>query len=166
MSTKRLGTFVFAGLIHLALPKARIIHARRTAVDTCFSCFSKLFASELLYTYDLGELGRYYRSYERVMEHWRRVLPQGVMLEVQYEDLVADFESQARKIVEYCGLDWDDGCLAFHENQRPVRTASATQVRKPIYRTSVGRWRPYETMLRPLLDERPSGADAHPNSKG
>lgn len=150
---KALGNFVFAGLIHMTLPNARIIHARRDPIDTCVSCYSKLFAGELLYTYDLAELGRYYRSYQTLMEHWRTVLPQGAMLEVQYEELVSDFEAQARRMVRYCGLDWDDRCLAFHQTQRPVRTASATQVRQPIYQTSVGRWRPYKTMLQPLFAE-------------
>jgi tetratricopeptide (TPR) repeat protein len=150
---KALGNFVFVGLIHLALPNARIIHACRDAVDTCLSCYSKLFTSELLYTYDFGELGRYYRSYAALMEHWRRVLPPGAMLDVQYEELVADFEPQARRIIDYCGLPFDQRCLSFHETQRPVRTASTAQVRRPIYRTSVGRWRPYEAMLRSLLDE-------------
>ena len=150
---KALGNFVFAGLVHLALPNARIIHARRDPIDTCVSCYSKLFASELLYTYDLAELGRYYRSYQTLMEHWGTVLPQGTMLEVNYEEMVSDFEAQARRIVHYCGLDWDHRCLDFHQTQRPVRTASATQVRQPIYQTSVGRWRPYETMLQPLLAE-------------
>jgi tetratricopeptide (TPR) repeat protein len=153
VTDKALGNFVHVGLIHLALPKARIIHAARNAMDTCFSCFSKLFASELLYTYDFGELGRYYRSYDNLMSHWRQVLPKGAMLDVQYEDLVADLETQARRIVDYCGLDWDERCLSFHQTQRPVRTASAVQVRRPIYNSSVERWRPYETMLRPLRDE-------------
>jgi tetratricopeptide (TPR) repeat protein len=150
---KALGNFVFAGLIHMTLPNARIIHARRDPIDTCVSCYSKLFAAELLYTYDLAELGRYYRSYQTLMEHWRTVLPQGAMLEMQYEELVSDFEAQARRIVRYCGLDWDDRCLAFHQTERPVRTASATQVRQPIYQASVGRWRPYEAMLQPLIAE-------------
>ena len=150
---KALGNFVFAGLIHMALPNARIIHSRRDPIDTCVSCYSKLFASELLYTCDLAELGRYYRSYDILMQHWRMVLPQDAMLEVHYEELVSDFDFQARRIVRYCDLDWDDRCLAFHETQRPVRTASVTQVRQPIYQTSVGRWRPYEAMLQPLLAE-------------
>jgi hypothetical protein len=135
------------------LPQSRIIHVRRDPLDTCLSCFSKLFAGEQPYAYDLAELGRYYRAYEALMEHWRRVLPEGVMLEVQYEELVADFEPQARRLLAYCGLEWDDRCLAFHETQRSVRTASATQVRQPIYGTSVGRWRPYREMLQPLLQE-------------
>ena len=160
ITDKALGNFVYLGLVRLALPNARIIHIARDAADVCFSCFSKLFASELLYTYDLGELGRYYRSYETLMDHWRRVLPQAAMLEVRYEDLVADFELQARRIVAYCGLDWDDRCLAFYKTKRAVRTASAAQVRQPVYRTSVGRWRPYETMLQPFFDEMPPASSA------
>jgi hypothetical protein len=125
---KALGNFVFVGLIHLALPNARVIHACCNAVDTCLSCYSKLFISELLYTYDFGELGRYYRSYGALMQHWRSVLPHGAMLDVQYEELVADFEAQARSIVAYLS---DDRCLSFHKTQRPVRTASTAQVRRP-----------------------------------
>src|SRR5215472_16719697 len=144
--------FRFAGFINLALPNARIIHARRDPVDTCLSYFSKDFGNGHPYSYDLAELGRYYRAYEALMTHWREVLPSNVMLEVQYEEVVADTETQARRIVAYCGLEWDDACLSFHETQRPVRTASALQVRQPIYRSSVGRWRPYEHMLGPLLE--------------
>jgi predicted O-linked N-acetylglucosamine transferase (SPINDLY family) len=145
--------FHFCGLIHLALPNARIIHARRDAIDTCLSCFSILFdGNSNLYTYDLGELGRFYRAYESLMAHWRAILPPGVMLEVQYEDVVADLEAQARRIVAHCGLAWDDACLAFHKTRRPVRTSSVAQVRQPIYNSSVGRWRPYRHHLRPLFD--------------
>jgi tetratricopeptide (TPR) repeat protein len=142
--------FSFVGLIHLALPHARIIHTRRDPLDTCLSCFSILFTSEHAHAYDLGELGRFYRSYAALMAHWRHVLPAGVMLEVQYEDVVDDLEGQARKIIAHCGLDWEDSCLAFHETQRPVETASARQVRQPIYRSSVGRWRSYKGLLQPL----------------
>jgi hypothetical protein len=145
--------FIFAGLIHLALPNAKLIHVRRDARDTCFSCFARLFAGpHLSYTYDLGELGRYYRGYEMLMAHWRRVLPQGVMLEVQYEDLIANFEPQVRRIIAHCGLAWDERCLAFHATQRPVRSASAAQVRQPLYASSVGRWRSYAPMLGPLFE--------------
>jgi len=100
------------------------------------------------------ELGHvyYYRAYEKLMGHWRNVLSEGVMLDVQYEEVVADLEGQARRIVTHCGLDWHDACLAFHKAERPIRTASATQVRKPIYRSSIGRWRPYAHLLRPLLE--------------
>ena len=144
--------FRLVGLIRLALPNARIIHVRRDPLDTCFSCYSKLFSQNLDFTYDLGELGRYYKAYDKLMEHWRNVLPEGAMLEVQYEDLVSDFEPQARRLIAYCGLEWDDGCLSFHKTVRPVRTASAGQVRQPVFKTSIGRWRPYREHLRPLLD--------------
>jgi hypothetical protein len=133
------------------LPNARIIHARRNPLDTCFSCFSLLFSGNQPYAYDLGELGRYYRGYERLMTHWRTVLPDGVMIEVNYEDLVSDLETHARRIVAHCGLDWEDACLSFHKTQRAVRTASSAQVRQPIYRSSIGRWRPYRKQLLPLL---------------
>ena len=144
--------FRFLGLIHLALPNARIIHTCRDPIDTCLSCFSTLFSDEQPFTYDLGELGRYYRAYQRLMVHWRHVLPEGVMLEVKYEELVTDFERQARRIVAHCGLEWDDRCLSFYETRRPVKTASVVQVRQPIYRSSVGRWRRDSDLLRPLLE--------------
>jgi tetratricopeptide (TPR) repeat protein len=151
--------FQYVGLIHLTLPDARIIHIRRDPLDTCFSCFSLLFTGFALpFTYDLGELGRYYRGYAAVMEHWRNVLPPGVMIEVQYEDLIADIEGRARAIVDYCGLPWEDACLAFHETQRSVKTASSIQVRERLYRTSIGRWRPYEAFLQPLIDALNSAA--------
>jgi len=149
---KMLGNFIFVGLIRLALPNARIIHVRRNPVDTCWSCFSIRFSEPLDFAYDLGELGRSYRAYEGLMEHWRHVLPKDAMLEVQYEDAVADIDTQARRMIDYCGLEWDDACLAFHKASRAVRTASVAQVRQPIYKTSVERWRPYERHLGPLLE--------------
>jgi tetratricopeptide (TPR) repeat protein len=153
ISDKMPSNFMFAGLIHLALPNARIIHAIRDPLDTCLSCFSRLFAGEQNHTYDLGELGRYYRGYRDLMAHWHRVLPPDCILDVRYEDVVADLEGQARRILAHCGLDWDPRCLAFHQTERPVRTASATQVRQPIYNSSIGRWRLYEPFLGPLLAE-------------
>jgi hypothetical protein len=147
------GNFLHAGAIHLALPKARIIHSRRDPADTCLSCFTKLFRSEQAYTYDLGELGRYFRAYARLMAHWRAVLPPSVFLEVDYERLVADPETQTRRLLAHCGLTWDPACLAFHQTQRDVRTASAVQVRRPIYHGSIGRWRRYGARLSPLLSE-------------
>ena len=151
ITDKLLDNFRYLGIIHLALPNARIIHARRDPVDSCLSSYSKLFQAPLAHTYDLGTLGRYWRAYDALMAHWRAVLPPGVMLEVRYESAVDDFEAQARRIVAHCGLDWDDACLSFYETRRPVRTASVVQVRKPIYRSSVGRWRPDVETLRPLL---------------
>jgi tetratricopeptide (TPR) repeat protein len=144
--------FLFAGLIHLALPRARIIHVKRNAVDTCVSCYSLLFAEEQQFAYDLGELGRHYKAYEALMDHWRSVLPPQQMLEVRYEDLVEDLEGQARRLVAHCGVEWDERCLAFHETKRPVNTASLVQVRKSIYTSSIGRSRFYGSRLKPLMD--------------
>lgn len=152
VTDKMPANFRFLGLIHLALPNARIIHVRRDPVDTCLSCFTKLFSFGQPFSYDLAELGRYYRAYHELMDRWRTALPENVLLEVRYEDVVDDLEGQARRLVAHCGLDWDAGCLEFHRTQRPVRTASATQVRQPIYKTSVGRWRAYEAAITPLLD--------------
>ena len=151
VTDKMPSNYFFAGLIHLALPNAKIIHCVRDPIDTCLSCFSKLFVAEQKHTFDLGELGRYYRRYEQLMAHWRRVLPPGRILDVRYEEVVADLDGQARRIIAHCGLPWDDRCLAFHETERPVRTASATQVRQPIYSSAVGRWRVYGQHLDPLL---------------
>jgi tetratricopeptide (TPR) repeat protein len=152
ITDKMPANFRFIGLIRLALPNARIIHTVRDPIDTCLSCFSKLFAGSQGFAYDLGELGRYYGAYERLMTHWRTVLPAGSMLEVRYETLVEDFEHEARRIIAYCGLDWDDRCLTFYQTERPVRTASVTQVRQPLYKSAIGRWKPYEAMLKPLID--------------
>ena len=151
ITDKMTGNFNLAGLIQLALPNAPIIHTVRDPVDTCISCFSKLFADGALsFTYDLAELGRYYRHYRALMAHWHRVLPPRRILDVRYEDVVADLEGQARRIIAHCGLEWDARCLAFHQTARPVRTVSATQVRQPIYDTAVGRWRAYNRFLDPL----------------
>ena len=151
ITDKMPGNFLFAGLIHLALPNATIIHAVRDPVDTCVSCFAEHFTHGQVQTYDLSELGRYYRHYQELMAHWHEVLPPGSIMDVHYEDLVADLEGTARRIVSHCGLAFDPRCLEFHRNDRTVRTASATQVRKPIYRTSVGRGRRFEKFLGPLL---------------
>jgi tetratricopeptide (TPR) repeat protein len=144
--------FRFLGLIHMALPNARIIHIRRNSVDTCLSCFSTLFVAGLRFVYDLGELGRYYRAYATLTNHWAESIPRDVMLEVQYEELITDFEPQARRIIAHCGLEWDSACLSYHLTQRVVRTASRTQVRKPIYRDSLRRKRPDAELLQPLLE--------------
>jgi tetratricopeptide (TPR) repeat protein len=143
--------FLHLGLIHLALPKARIIHVRRDARDTCFSCYAKLFPGGLDFTYDLGELGRYYNAYEALMAHWRAVLPATAMIEVQYEHVVEDLDAEARRMIAFCGLSWDARCLAFHQTDRAVRTHSEVQVRRPLFNTSVGRWRAYESHLQPLI---------------
>ncbi|MBI1211709.1 MAG: tetratricopeptide repeat protein [Alphaproteobacteria bacterium] len=153
ITDKMPSNFYFLALIHLALPNAKVIHTNRNPVDTCLSCFSKLFAGEQLQTYDLAEVGRYYRAYHGLMEHWRAVLPPLAFLDVQYEEIVADLEGQARRILDYCGLEWNPRVLDFYKHERPVKTASASQVRKPIYGSSVARWRNYEKFLGPLLQE-------------
>ncbi len=143
--------FLHAGLIRLILPNARIIHSRRDPVDTCLSCYTKLFTAEQAFAYDLGELGRFYRSYRDLMAYWRTVLPAKVLTEVDYEAVVDDLEGQARRLIGFLGLPWDETCLRFHETRRPVRTASLTQVRRPLYASSVGRWRKHAAHLTPLL---------------
>ncbi|MDH4320516.1 MAG: tetratricopeptide repeat protein [Desulfobulbaceae bacterium] len=152
ITDKMPGNFMVVGLIHLMLPNARIVHVNRNPVDTCLSCFTRLFHHGQEQTYDLTELGRYYRQYNRLMAHWRDILPPGAFLDLRYEELVADTETQSRRLLDFCGLPWDDACLAFHATERKVRTASITQVRQPIYTTSVERWRRYGNTLAPLLD--------------
>ncbi|MFT4065654.1 tetratricopeptide repeat-containing sulfotransferase family protein [Paraburkholderia sp.] len=142
--------FINLGLIHLALPNARFIHSRRSPLQTCLSIFSRLF-HDVPFGYDLGELGRYYRAYDTLMAHWRRVLPEGVMIEIEYEELVDDFEANVRRMLAHCGLEWDERCLAFHQTARRVSTASSAQVRRPLYRTSIRRWQPRPELLEPLL---------------
>lgn len=143
--------FLYAGLIPLILPGARIIHSRRDPVDTCLSCYTKLFSGEQQFTYDQTELGEFYRYYERLMAHWRAVLPAQRFIEVDYEAVVDDLEGEARRLIDFLGLPWDDACVRFHENDRVVRTASVNQVRQPIYKTSKGRWQAYADRLGPLL---------------
>ena len=145
--------FYYIGMIHLMLPHAKIIHAMRDPMDSCFSCYSRLFnENNLPFTYDLKTLGRYYGRYIKLMQHWHAVLPPGTILDMRYEDMVADTEAQARRLLDYLGLPWDEKCLDFHKNKRPVKTASAAQVRKPIYKTSLARWEPYREHLAPLLE--------------
>jgi len=152
ITDKMPANFNALGLIHLMLPNAKIIHVKRNPVDTCLSGFTRLFQSSQYHSYDLVEIGRYYMNYHAMMQHWREVLPQGAFYEVQYEDLVADTEGQARALIDYCGLEWNENCLEFYKHERGIRTASVTQVRQPIYTSSVARWRPYEAQLKPLLD--------------
>jgi tetratricopeptide (TPR) repeat protein len=144
--------FLYLGLIHAVMPNARIIHTMRDPIDTCVSCFTRLFDKAQLHSYDQIEMARYHNSYSRLMEHWRNVLPSGAFLDVQYETLVQDFDAQARRLVDWCKLPWDDACLEFHKTKRSVRTASVTQVREPIYTSSVLKWRAYEAYLGPMID--------------
>ena len=144
--------FLFAGLIHLILPNARIIHCRRDTLDTCLSCYMATFSGDVMFAYDQRELGDYYRHYRMLTDHWRGVLPSTCYTEVHYEAVVGNLEQEARRLVEFCGLPWDEQCLRFHQTRRRVCTSSAVGVRKPIYRNSVGRSRDYARHLRPLMD--------------
>ena len=142
--------FPHIGLLHLILPNAKVIDARRHPLDSCFGTFKQLFAKGQPFSYDLFELGQYYLDYIRLMEHWDQVLP-GKVLRVQYEDNVADQETQARRMIEHCGLEWEDQVLRFYETERAVKTASSEQVRQPIYNKSVNSWKRYETELEDLI---------------
>jgi tetratricopeptide (TPR) repeat protein len=152
VTDKLLTNFFFAGLIHMMFPNAKIVHTMRNPVDSCLSTWTKLFKDDMPHSYDLGELGRYHRKYQDLMEHWRQVLPATAFMDVQYEDVVADPETNARRIIDFLGLEWDPRCLKFHESDRPVKTASVSQVRKPIYKTSVERGRRYGDKLNPLIE--------------
>ncbi len=141
--------FLYAGLIHLALPQAKIVSVVRHPMDTCYAVYKQLFKDAYPYSYDLDELGRYFIAYDRLMQHWHAVMP-GQIHTLRYESLVADLEGEARRLLRYCELPWEDQCLRFHENLQPSTTASAMQVRRPIYDSSVGKWRLYERQLEPL----------------
>ncbi len=141
--------FLYIGLIYAAFPQARVIHCVRDPLDTCLSCYRKAFASTHGFAYDLQELGRYYRAYAALMAHWQRLYP-GRLFELHYEALVLKPELTIRRLIRYCGLDWDEACLRFHETERPVQTASAMQVRRPLFTDSIGAWRRYADHLQPL----------------
>ena len=143
--------FPNAGFIATILPNAKIIDARRHPLDACLSCYRQLFAKGQNFTYDLTEIGEYYLQYQRLMDHWAAVMP-GRVLTVQYEGVVADFENQVRRLLDFCGLPWEEACLRFYESERPVRTPSSEQVRQPIYDRSVGHWLNYESHLGELVE--------------
>lgn len=143
--------FLYAGLIHLALPEAKIIHLTRQPMDACYAIYKRLFQDAYPWSYDLGEIAAYYLAYRRLMKHWNQVMPD-VIHELAYEDLVTDFEARSRKLINFCNLPWESQCLHFAESSAISTTASATQVRQAIYTTSVSRWRDYESQLQPLAD--------------
>jgi tetratricopeptide (TPR) repeat protein len=143
--------FTHVGLLHTILPNATIIDARRNPMDCCFSCYKQLFAKGQNFTYSLKEIASYYRDYLDLMEHWDRVLP-GKVLRVLNEDVVADAETEISRLLAHCGLPFEPACLLFHENDRPVRTPSADQVRRPVNAEGVGRWRHFAEHLSPLSD--------------
>ena len=149
VTDKMPSNFCHVGLIRLIVPSARIIHVRRNPLDTCLSVFANYFVHDHPYAYDLTELGAYYRHYEALMEHWRHVIPDG-MLELSYEALIEQPEAEIRRLLDSCNLPFDPACLSFHETKRPVQTASVSQVRQPLYRKSLARWRNYEAQLKPL----------------
>jgi tetratricopeptide (TPR) repeat protein len=149
ITDKMPSNFVHLGLIALLFPQARIIHCHRDPMDTCLSCFVTQFNQGYEFTHDLKNLGHFYRLYARLMAHWKRVIDLPI-LDVSYEQMVANPEAQSRRMVEFVGLPWDDRCLNFHETKRPCVTSSVVQVRRPMYATSVGRWKFYAKHLEPL----------------
>jgi hypothetical protein len=148
--------FLFLGLIHRLFPGARIIHCRRAPIDTALSIYFTHFSGTHDFAYRRDDIVHYYREYLRLMDHWRAILPPDRLLEVDYEDMVADPEAVSRRMVAFSGLDWDPACLDFHKTDRPILTASAWQARQPVYRNSTARWKHYEPWLgalRQLLPE-------------
>jgi hypothetical protein len=148
---KNPNNFIYVGILKLILPNARIIDARRHPLDSCLGSYKQLFAKGQPFSYDMFDLGEYYLQYRRLMKHWQDMLP-GSVLEVRYEDVVENLEQEVARILDFCGLDWEDGCLRFYETDRAVKTASSEQVRQPIYSSSVNLWRNYESRLGELIE--------------
>ena len=144
--------YLYCGLIHRALPDAKIVHVTRHPLASCYAMYKTLFKDGYPFSYDLQEIGRYYIAYRRLMTHWHTLMP-GVIHELSYEQLVADQIGETRRLLAYCGLDWQDACIDFHENSAPTTTASASQIREPIYDSSVSQWRHYAAQLTPLRDQ-------------
>jgi len=144
--------FMWIGLIHMIFPKARIIHCKRNPIDICLSIYSTYFTARMDFAASRGDLVFFYRQYERLMEHWRNVLPPEVYCETVYEDLIADRETRSRELIAFSGLEWNEACLVPEQNERAVRTASVWQARQPVYKTPVARWRRYEPWLGELRE--------------
>jgi tetratricopeptide (TPR) repeat protein len=157
VTDKMPGNFLRIGLIHSVFPNARIIHCRRNPVDVCLSIYFQNFAGSHPYAYDLDDLAFYHQEYQRLMAHWRQVIPKDRLFEFDYEEMVADQEGMSRQLLAFIGLEWEDACLDFHTNERAVKTASIRQVREKIYTRSVERWRNYEPYIGPLLKLLPAG---------
>jgi hypothetical protein len=153
--------FRHIGLISLILPNAKIIDARRHPMACCFSGFKQLFAEGQEFTYGLEEIGTYYKDYVELMDHWDKVLP-GKVLRVQYEDVVADLDTQVRRILDYCGLEFEESCISFYETDRSIRTPSSEQVRQPIYQSGVEQWKNFEIYLDPLKEALGPVLDRYP----
>src|SRR6185437_12804981 len=152
--------FAHLGVIHQLFPCAAIVHCRRHPVDTCLSIFSTNFETAFDFAADRSDLAFFYRQYQRLMEHWRTILPANRFIEIDYEALVSDPEPTTRRLIAGCGLEWNNLCLAPHRNQRLIATASLWQARQPIYRTSIERWRRYEPWLGDLLALLPASGQA------
>jgi len=153
ISDKMPGNFFNIGLIYLAFPHAKIIHSMRDPMDSCFSNFTKLFKDDMRFTYNQENIGNYYKDYHTIMEHWRKVLPSDFICHMKYEDMINDTEKEARRLTSFIGLDWDPNCLKFYDNNRNVKTASMMQVRKPIYKSSLARWKNFTKHLKPLYNK-------------
>jgi tetratricopeptide (TPR) repeat protein len=162
VTDKMPGNYLWIGLIHLVFPKAKIIHCRRNPIDTCLSNYFTNFTSPFPFSYDKEDLAFYYRNYQRVMTHWNDVIPPGTILNVDYEELVADRERVTRRMIEFLGLEWNDACLRPEDNRRVVRTASQWQARQSVYQSSTERWRRYEPWLGPLAGLMEDAGETHP----
>jgi hypothetical protein len=159
VTDKTLSNFMLLGVIHRVFPNATLIHCRRQPIDTALSIFTTNFETNLDFASDRGDLVFFFRQYQRLMAHWREVLSPDRLFEVDYEALVAAPESQTRRLIAACGLEWNDACLEPHRNTRRINTASVWQARQPIYHTSVERWRRYEPWLGELRDLAPESAE-------
>jgi hypothetical protein len=143
--------YLYVGLIHLALPNAKIIVLNRDSLDTCYAIYKQLFTNAYPFSYRLDELAEYYVAYHRLMEHWQTVLP-GKIHKIDYESLVNDIDGESRKLVEFCNLEWQEQCLKYYENKEASTTASTVQVRQPVYQSSVGKWRRVREQMQPVVD--------------
>lgn len=143
--------FLYIGIIRLLMPNAHIIHCRRDPMDSCFSSFKRYFTVGHKYSFNLLEMGKYYLLYQRLMAHWHALFP-GEILDIHYESLVEDQVGELKRVLDFCGLPWDDACLTFHDSRRVAMTASASQIKKPLYKSGIAYWRHYEKHLKPLLD--------------
>jgi hypothetical protein len=141
--------YLYCGIIRRAFPNARIVHLTRDPLAVCYAIYKTLFKDGYPFSYDLDEIGRYYGAYRKLMAHWHAALP-GAVYDLSYERLVADQRGETRRLLEFCGLEWEDACLAFHLNQAPTMTASATQVRQALYDSSLEQWRHYGVQLEGL----------------
>jgi len=148
--------YLYCGMIRRALPNAKIVHVSRSPMAACYAMYKTLFEDAYPFSYDLAEIGRYYLAYRRLMEHWQLTLP-GAIYSLSYEALIADQLGQTRKLLDFCGLEWQQACAQFHDNPAATTTASAVQVRQPIYDSSVSQWRHYQAQLAPLSRELSAG---------